>query len=62
MTRAIEVVLFALGAVAVLVVVNWAKQELVVGLVAAACLVIIAMTLAARKKKAAEEDETPPTS
>lgn len=32
---AIQVVVYALGALALLVVVNWAKQDIVVGLIAA---------------------------
>lgn len=50
MSGALRVVLYALGALALLVVVNWARQELVVGLVAA-CLVVVAVTVLSRGKK-----------
>lgn len=50
MSGAFRVVLYALGALALLVVVNWARQELVVGLVAA-CLVVVAVTALSRGKK-----------
>ena len=56
MSRPIQIVLYALGAVAVLVVVNWARQELVVGLIAA-CLVAVAALVFARFERIADEDE-----
>lgn len=61
MPRAIQVVLYALGALAVLVVVNWARQELVVG-IAVACLLIAATTIPALRKAEATEDEGGPSS
>jgi hypothetical protein len=59
--RAIQVVLYAFGALAVLVVVNWARQELVVG-IAVACLLIAATTIPALRKAEATEDEGGPSS
>jgi len=56
MSRPIQIVLFVLGAVAVLVVVNWARHELVVGLIAA-CLVAVAALVFARFERVADEDE-----
>ena len=53
--------LYALGALVVLVVVNWARQELVVG-IAIACLLIVATTIPALRKTEATEDEGGPTS
>ena len=61
MSRAIQVVLYALGALVVLVVVNWARQQLVVG-IAIACLLIVATTIPALRKTEATEDEGGPTS
>ncbi|MFN8113710.1 MAG: hypothetical protein U0R51_10995 [Solirubrobacterales bacterium] len=57
MSRPIQFVLYALGAVAVLVVVNWARKDLVVGLVAAV-LVIAAAFVFARFEQVADEDES----
>jgi uncharacterized membrane protein YeiB len=56
MSRPIQLVLYALGALAVLVVVNWARKDLVVGLVAAA-LVVVAALVFARFEQVADEDE-----
>lgn len=59
MTEAFRVVVYAVGALALLVVVNWARHELVVGLVAA-CLVVVAAALASRRKEVREKEGTPP--
>lgn len=56
MSRPIQIVLYALGAVAVLVVVNWARKDLVVGLVAAG-LVVVAALVFARFEQVTDEDE-----
>ncbi len=56
MNRPIQIVLFVLGAFAVLVIVNWARHELVVGLVAA-CLVAVAALVFARFERIADDDE-----
>ena len=56
MSRPILIVLYALGALAVLVVVNWARKDLVVGLVAAG-LVVVAALVFARFEQVTDEDE-----
>ena len=57
MTAALRVALYALGALVLLVVVNWARHELVVGLVAA-FLLIVAVALLSRGKKAGDDVRT----
>lgn len=56
MSRPIQIVIYALGALAILVVVNWARKDLVVGLVAAG-LVVVAALVFARFEQATDEDE-----
>lgn len=56
MSRPIQVVVYALGALAILVVVNWARKDLVVGLVGAV-LVVVAALVFARFERIADEDE-----
>lgn len=55
MKSAFGVVLYGLGALALLVVVNWARKDLFVGLVAAA--LILAAVGVASLRSGAEEDE-----
>ena len=57
MSRPIQIVLYALGALAILVVVNWARKDLVVGLVAAG-LVVVAALVFARFEQVADEDKS----
>lgn len=56
MSRPIQIVLYAVGAFAILVVVNWARKDLVVGLVGAV-LVVVAALVFARFEQVTDEDE-----
>ncbi len=56
MSRPIQIVIYALGALAILVVVNWARKDLIVGLVAAG-LVVVAALVFARFEQVTDEDE-----
>ena len=56
MSRPIQIVIYALGALAILVVVNWARKDLVVGLVVAG-LVVVAALVFARFEQVTDEDE-----
>ena len=56
MSRPIQILVYALGALAVLVVVNWARHQIVVGLIAAGLLAIAAVLLA-RAENPPEKEE-----
>jgi 4-hydroxybenzoate polyprenyltransferase len=56
MSRPVQILLLVLGALAVLVVVNWARHQIVVGLIAA-CLIAVAAVLLARAENVAGGDE-----
>ncbi len=60
MNAAIQVVVYALGALALLVVVNWAKQDIVIGLVAA-FLVLAVVGIATLRTKVRGDEGAPPT-
>ena len=58
---AIRIVFYALGALAILVIVNWARHEIVVGLIAAAALAIAATIASMHTDEVTEDEGTPPT-
>lgn len=53
MSGVLRIALYIVGALALLVVVNWARQELLIGL-GAACVAGVAAMLLSRSKKAEE--------
>lgn len=55
-SRPVQILLYVLGALAVLVVINWARHQIVVGLIAA-CLVAVAALLLARAEDEPEKEE-----